>query len=202
MKPHARITKAATHYKKFCETLGINISLPDTVDTPRRVAKMFAQEFTAGAAPADFTFTTFPADPATADQLVTVAGVRFTSICRHHHLPVVGYIHFGYIPGSCIVGLSKIPRAIQWMSAKPTVQEEMTHEIVDWFFDQLKPRYAAVSVIGLHNCMACRGVHDYESRTITNAIKVGPDSTKQNFADTTKEFLHAIDLWYKSKGLL
>jgi GTP cyclohydrolase I len=165
-----------------------------------RVAKLFTNEFTAGLRAPDFKTMTFAADGDDADQLVSVCGVRCTSVCRHHHLPVIGYAHFGYIPKKLMIGLSKIPRTIQWIAAQPSVQEELTREILDTLVTGLNPRFAAVSMIAQHHCMACRGVMDYESRTITNAFFTGAKS-KEECRSTMAEFERAIDTWFKSKGI-
>jgi len=50
------IDKAVGHYREFCLALDIDISKADTRDTPRRVAKMFANEFTSGKREKDFNY--------------------------------------------------------------------------------------------------------------------------------------------------
>ena len=78
-----RLKEAAGHYRRFCECVGVDLTLPDTKDTPMRVAKLFLREFTQGYSDADtaFNFTTFPVDDNTPQSLVTVTGIRWSSCC-------------------------------------------------------------------------------------------------------------------------
>jgi len=194
----ATLDKAALHYRRFCETVGINLGREDTADTPQRVAKLFLKEFTAGQRCQDFNFTTFKA---VGKDLVSVCGIRFDSICAHHHLPITGYAHFCYLPDKLIAGLSKIPRTIKWFASQPTVQEELTHTMLDALVSRLHPHFAAMTITATHACMACRGVKDYEARMTTTAIWTKRKSIK-TYHHTHDEFQRAIDLWYSSRGVL
>lgn len=199
MTEKEQISLAASHYAQFCECVGIDITRPDTQDTPKRVAKLFIKEFTAGQRLANFNFTTFKAS---GKNLVSVCGVRFVSICAHHHLPIVGYAHFAYLPDKIIAGLSKIPRTIKWHAARPSVQEDMTQELLDELVGRLDPHFAALTVTATHACMACRGVNDYEARMTTTALFARKGKELADFHHTHDEFQRSIDLWYKSKGIL
>ena len=190
-----KMLDAAYHYRKFCEAVGIDTSKPDTQQTPMRVARLFTNEFTEGQRPMPFNFTTFDA---AGKDLVCVCGVRFVSICAHHHLPMFGYAHFCYLPDKCIAGLSKIPRLIKWAAKQPSVQEELTHHVLQEFVKVLKPFYAGLALTAQHTCMSCRGINDHEARMTTTALYArGGNLTKYDSAKS--EFLAAIDLWYKSR---
>lgn len=190
-----KLKEAAEHYRRFCECVGVDLTLPDTVDTPLRVAKLFLREFTRGYTEADsaFSFTTFPVDEATPQSLVTVTGIRWDSCCRHHHLPVFGFACVAYLPEQRLAGLSKLPRLVKHLSAKPTVQEDLTKEVALSLAAKTLTRFAAVQLVGTHTCMACRGVHDHDSRTITTYFH-DPDHR----VDTRQEFLQAVNLWHSA----
>jgi GTP cyclohydrolase I len=192
------LAQAAWHYTKFCNALGIDLTRPDTVDTPMRVAKLFHDEFLAGDKARPFKLTTFPVDEGARNQLVTMTGIRFVSICAHHHLPIVGLAHVCYLPDKRIVGLSKIPRLVEWRAARPTVQENLTRDILDTLVAGLRPLYAGIKLVATHECMACRGVKSHQALTHTNAFWCRSD----NYADfdTTKaEFQANIDEWYAGR---
>lgn len=189
------LSAAALHYRKFCEVLGIDVTKQDTKGTPMRVAKMFMGEFTEGTREKPFKFTTFKS---AGKDLVCVCGVRFVSICAHHHLPMYGYAHFCYLPDKTIAGLSKIPRLIKWAAKQPSVQEDLTHHVLQEFVKVLKPHYAGLTLTAQHTCMSCRGINDHEARMTTTALYAR--GNKLHKFDTTKaEFQAAIDLWYKSR---
>lgn len=203
----ARLIEAAAHYADFCECLGIDISKPDTKGTPLRVAKMMHNDFMGGTRGMDFKFTTFPTDGCTANQLVSICGIRLVSMCGHHHLPFTGVCHVCYLPKKRLVGLSKIPRTVQWVARQPSMQEEITTKIRDMLVKNLDPRFVGVRIAAEHTCMSCRGVLDYNSRTFTDAFWCeekstvsGQPLTMDDFEPTKQEFYRNISEWYSMKG--
>ena len=198
---------AEEHYKKFCECLGIDLDRPDTKDTAKRVVRMMYNDFLVGTREPDFTFTTFPAEGS--DQLVAIPGIRVVSICAHHHLPIQGIAHVCYLPKDTLVGLSKIPRVVQWIARQPTMQEHIINRIVEYISRMLTPRFIGVSMVGEHTCMSCRGVNEYGSLTVTNKFWVSPEEvdakgdqlTLEDFDSTKQEFLQAINMWHQTKTL-
>uniref|UniRef100_A0A2C9LRZ4 GTP cyclohydrolase 1 n=1 Tax=Biomphalaria glabrata TaxID=6526 RepID=A0A2C9LRZ4_BIOGL len=194
-----RIKKAAEHYKRFCKVLNIDIGKGDTKDTPLRIARMFATEFTSGGSPTPpFNFTVFQPE---GKDLVCVCGIRIVSLCAHHHLPFVGYAHFCYLPRDKMVGLSKIPRALKWISKQPTVQEGLTRQALDFMVKNLDPHFAALTLTATHTCMSCRGVQEHEAHMTTTALW-SEDNDNDRFANTRAEFQHAINLWYQTRNVL
>jgi GTP cyclohydrolase I len=195
------LSRAAELYKAFCQELGIDLTKPDTEGTPERVARLFHSEFLVGQRDIPFDFTTFPIEGDKADQLVTVTGIRFVSICAHHHLPIIGYAHVCYLPGKKLVGLSKLARLVEWRAARPTVQEELTYDIAQELIKRCEPQFVGVKLIATHECMACRGVRSYESRTHTERLWCKDDNMAE-FATTRAEFASNISEWYQAKGIL
>jgi GTP cyclohydrolase I len=91
-------------------------------------------------------------------ELVVVSAIDFFSLCPHHLLVYGGKIHFGYIPDGQIVGVSKIPRLVHALAARPIVQEELVSSIADAFMSVVKPSGCIVKAISKHDCVAVRGV--------------------------------------------
>lgn len=92
------------------------------------------------------------------DGLVTVGPVPFHSLCEHHLLPFFGQVHVGYLPSGTIVGLSKIPRAIDACARRLQVQERLTRDIADAVTAVLRPRGLAVTITAEHMCVQMRGI--------------------------------------------
>ena len=114
-------------------------------------------------------FTTFPA--AGSSEMVTLGPIPFVSNCAHHVLPFLGEAFVGYIPGARLVGLSKIPRAVDFFSRKLQMQERLTTEIADFLEEELRPKGVIVLLKARHLCMEARGVRTPGVMTRTSALR-------------------------------
>jgi len=100
---------------------------------------------------------------------VIVKNVEFYSLCEHHILPFFGKVYVAYIPNGSIVGLSKIPRAIDILSHRLQVQERFTRELCECIQEALNPRGVMVVVEAQHMCMQMRGVEKQGAVTVTSS---------------------------------
>lgn len=100
--------------------------------------------------------------------MVVVGQIPFYSMCEHHLLPFFGRVSVAYVPtNGTIIGLSKIPRLVDYVSRRPTVQENITNQVAAELEKILKPAGVAVSVAARHMCMEMRGVNKTGSVTQT-----------------------------------
>jgi GTP cyclohydrolase I len=156
---------ATTAAEALMRALGMDPQTPGLSDTPKRVAKAYAELLT----PREFTLTTFPNDEEY-DELVLAKDIPFTSLCEHHLLPFTGTASVGYLPGPRILGLSKLARVVELFARRPQVQERMTKQIAGWLDSHLGPRGVGVVVQAEHTCMTLRGVQARGSATVTSAL--------------------------------
>jgi GTP cyclohydrolase I len=149
--------------------VGENPDRPGLLETPRRVAKMYAEMF-AGlhVEPARHMQVVFPEDY---DEMVLIRDIPFTSMCEHHLLPFSGRAHVAYIPNGQVTGLSKIARVVDEVARRPQVQERMTQEIADLVNNHLQTSGVAVVISAEHSCMSIRGIKKPGSKTITSALR-------------------------------
>jgi GTP cyclohydrolase I len=141
------------------------------LDTPKRVAKAYAEVFSGlHLDPADVLSTTFDLDH---EELVLVKDIPFYSTCEHHLVPFHGVAHVGYIPShdGKVTGLSKLARLVDIYALRPQVQERLTTQIVEAMVSHLKPRGAIVVVECEHMCMSMRGVRKPGAKTVTSAVR-------------------------------
>jgi GTP cyclohydrolase I len=101
-------------------------------------------------------------------------------------------MHFGYVPGGKIVGLSKIPRLIQAMASRPIVQEDLVSEIADTFMSVVKPLGCVVRATGRHDCVAVRGVKCHEAQMTTVALLRGLFREKPSLVEEFHQVLTRI----------
>jgi GTP cyclohydrolase IA len=145
--------------------LGRDPTSPHLAETPRRVARSYA-ELLAGR---QFDLTTFPNDEGY-DELVIARDIPLQSLCEHHLLPFSGVAHIGYLPGARILGLSKLARVLELFARDLQVQERLTQQVADWLQEHLAPRGVDVVVEAEHLCMSLRGVRATGARTVTSAL--------------------------------
>lgn len=151
--------------RDFLRALGVTLDHEGRADTPRRMARAYADLLT----PRPFAFTTFPND-AGYDELVLVRDIPIASLCEHHMLPFLGRAHVGYLPGDRLVGLSKLARLVERYARGPQVQERLTTQITQWLDARLRPRGVGVVVEAEHLCMTVRGARATDARTTTYAF--------------------------------
>jgi len=137
-------------------------------DTPLRVAKAWCETTrttTEIKEHLDSLFkTSFPVNDDQAG-MVTQGPISINSYCPHHLLPVFYEAYVSYIPkeGGRVVGLSKIARAAEELGKRPILQEQLAKDIADVFYHSeafpfLETAGSAISLVGRHSCMTCRGV--------------------------------------------
>jgi GTP cyclohydrolase I len=158
----AAATRAA---RDLLVALGIDVDSESLRETPRRMARAYAELFS----PPEFDLTTFPNDEGY-DELVLARSIPMRSVCEHHLLPFVGRAHVGYLPGERILGLSKLARAVEHFASRPQVQERLTKQIASWLDEQLRPKGVGVVIEAEHTCMTLRGVQATGSSTVTSAL--------------------------------
>ena len=155
--------------KMILEAVGEDPSRPGLLDTPRRVAKMYAEMF-AGLRldPSRHLHVTFSENY---DELVLVRDIPFTSMCEHHLLPFTGVAHVGYIPQGNVTGLSKLARVVEEVARRPQVQERMTDTIADLIEQELQT--SGVAWCSRRSTPACRfgACEKHGSSTITSALR-------------------------------
>lgn len=138
-------------------------------ETPRRVAKMYAELFSGlHQDPAKHTKKVFAEQH---DQMVLVRDISFNSMCEHHLMPFMGKVHIAYLPNGRIIGLSKLARVVEVISHRPQVQERMTQAVARLLMEELTPRGVAVVVEAVHTCMTVRGVKKPGAVCVTSALE-------------------------------
>ena len=166
-----RVGAIASHVREIVRLLGLD---PDKdanlVDTDRRVAKMYLDIFAGldeGNRPK---LTTFPNEERYT-AMVMEKEIPFYSMCSHHFIPFYGHGHIAYIPNEKIVGLSKLPRLLEFFARRPQLQERLTEQVASTLEEELKPQGVMVVIEARHLCVEMRGVKKPGAVTVTSAIR-------------------------------
>lgn len=155
------------------EALGIDVENdPNFTETPERIARMYNEIF-AGLLDGDLTeledhiTKTFPS---TYEGLVAVKNIQVWGTCPHHFLPVKYIVSVGYLPSEMVLGLSKLPRVVELLAQRPVLQEQFTHDIVNYLERALQPKGVIAQVKGNHHCMVVRGIKQPDPWAYTSSI--------------------------------
>ena len=150
-------------------------------DTPKRVVNAY-REFFQGYEedPLEALARTFD-DVGGYDDIVMLRDIAVYSHCEHHMVPFVGRAHVAYLPGSKVVGISKLARVVDIFARRLQTQETMTAQIKDAIEKALSPRGTAVMIEAVHQCMSLRGVQKPGVATITTQFtgRFATDATLQ-----------------------
>lgn len=180
LQPTRDLERAEGAARELLLALGVDLDTDDVKDTPRRLVRMYDELLT----PKSFVPTSFENSDGY-DELILAKGIPFTSLCAHHLLPFQGVAHVGYLPGSRIIGLSKLARIVNYFARSLQVQERLTKQIADWLQEELDPRGVGVVLEAEHQCMTIRGVQAAGTKTVTSTMY---GLLRENVA-TREEFL-------------
>jgi len=169
------------------EGVGEDPDRPGLVDTPARVATMYAELFAGLGTPTEEILK--PIEGESHDEMILLKDIYFYSVCEHHLLPFFGKAHVAYVPGKGrIVGLSELAKALELLAKRPQVQERLTAQLADLLMAKLQPKGAMVIVDAEHLCLSMRGLKKPGARTVTSAVR-GIFRTKES---TRQELLELI----------
>ena len=168
MIDEAEIRKAVT---SIIKAIGEDPKREGLVDTPKRVAEMYAELFLGlDKDPAEELMVGFEEGHR---EMVILKDIPFYSMCEHHLLPFSGIAHVGYIPNVAgrVVGASKLARVVEIVARRPQLQERMTSQIADAIVDGMKPDGVGGVIQAEHLCMVMRGIEKPGSTVITSALR-------------------------------
>ncbi|MDD6446130.1 MAG: GTP cyclohydrolase I FolE [Lachnospiraceae bacterium] len=152
--------------KLMLEGIGEDINREGLLETPDRIARMCEEIF--GGLQEEAAVHLQKQFSATNNNIVLERDITFYSVCEHHLLPFYGKAHVAYIPDKRVAGLSKLARTVEVFARRPQIQENMTAEIADAVWENLKPKGVMVMLEAEHMCMTMRGVQ--KPGTITSTI--------------------------------
>jgi GTP cyclohydrolase I len=155
--------------KQLLRAFGDDPGRPGLERTPARIAQMY-KELLVGYRTDPVAMVNDALFEVTYDEMVLVRDIEFYSLCEHHMLPFLGRAHVAYFPRGRVIGLSKIPRIVDFFSRRLQLQERMTRQIADFVQELLDPHGVAVVVEAMHLCAMMRGVGKHDARMTTSAM--------------------------------
>ena len=178
-------------FEDIMRVLGLDLMDDSLKESPKRLAKMYLNEIFWG-----MDYHHFPKCTAIRNSLKQVdvhgsfvleKGIRVSSTCEHHFVPIDGKATVAYIPREKILGLSKMNRIVEYFSKRPQVQERLTEQIKAAMSYVAETSDVAVFIDATHFCVKTRGIQDVGSTTVT--LSVGGVFAEDN-SDIRREFLN------------
>jgi len=162
----------------------------NTQGTAGRVARMFITEVFRGRYSPMPPVTEFP-NAEGLNELMIVGPVTVRSACSHHLCPIIGKLWVGVMPNehSALIGLSKYARLVEWVMARPQIQEEAVIQLADLLQEKMRPDGLAIVLRADHYCMQWRGVKDMDSKMVNSVMR---GSFLKN-PDLRREFLSLLN---------
>jgi GTP cyclohydrolase I len=187
------IEEAAEAFGQFLDALKCDWrNDPNSMETPRRVAKAYVNDLWKGRYNNFTEITSFPSDGY--DGIIIERNIQLTSMCSHHHQTIRGVVHIGYVAGTDgqVIGLSKLNRIVEHFGRRGAIQEQLTsaiHQAVNKVCEGNKG--VIITVVATHNCVSCRGInHQGAAMVTTKASGVFMDNENQ----ARKEFFDSLKI--------
>jgi GTP cyclohydrolase I len=186
----ALIDEATEAFENVLDSLVIDRENdPNSMDTGRRMAKMYINEIMRGRYDPMPNPNSFPNYIEGGYEGMLVVRSELKSICSHHHQPVAGVAYIGIIAGPKLLGLSKYTRIAQWCAQRGTLQEELNVMIANEIQKHTGSNDVGVYVQATHGCCENRGIRAKSSLTQTTVLRGAfshDSATKKEFMDNIK----------------
>ena len=171
--------KIKEHIRGIIEALGDDPNREGLIDTPKRVAEMYAEVFEGmnytNAEIAQMFDKTFEDDlifSQESSDMVIVRDIDIFSYCEHHMALMYDMkVTVAYMPRGKVIGLSKIARIADMVSKRLQLQERIGTDIAEIIEMVTGSQDVAVLIEGCHSCMTARGIKKISAKTYTSALR-------------------------------
>lgn len=178
------------HVRGIIEALGENPEREGLIDTPKRVANMYAEVFEGISYTnheiAEMFNKTFEDDPdaySSTKDVVVVKDIEVFSYCEHHMALMYNMkISVAYVPAGRVIGLSKIARIADMVCRRLQIQERIGADIAEIMSEITGSPDVAVFIEASHSCMTARGIQKPSAKTETRTLR-GRFSTDKELAE-------------------
>lgn len=173
--PGDKITKIEQCLTQAMQTLGMDLTDDSLMETPKRIAKMWVLEQYWGLVPENFPKCTTVNNRFGADEMI-IEKCSVNSNCEHHFVPLGSFGNpklgawIAYFPKDKVLGLSKLPRILDYFAHRPQIQERLTIQTAEALKYILDTDDVAVVIKAVHMCVSTRGIEDLGADTTTSYL--------------------------------
>lgn len=166
----------AYHIKGILKALGDDPEREGLLETPERVARMYAEvfagmQYTNHEIAQMFGKTFSQPETATGETVVTIKDISVFSYCEHHMALMYDmHVNVSYVPHGTVLGLSKIARICDMAAKRLQLQERLGQDIAEIIMEAAGTPDVGVVITGSHSCMTARGIRNVPARTTTTTF--------------------------------
>ncbi len=163
-------------FKEIIEALGDDPNREGLLDTPKRAAEMYLEQFEGMNYTNDELIEmlnkTFERDYVTdSKNLVIMKDIDIFSHCEHHLALMYDMtVDIAYIPNGKVIGLSKLARIADMVSKRLQLQERIGSDILYIVKEITKSNDIIVRITGCHSCVTARGIKKRSKTTTISKI--------------------------------
>ena len=164
------------HIRGILIALGDDPDREGLVETPKRVANMYAEIFQGMNYTNDEIVDMYNknfevSDSLDSQDMVIVKDIEIFSCCEHHLALMYDMsVTVAYIPKDKVIGLSKIARICDIVGKRLQLQERIGRDIAEILSKIIGSNNIAVLIKGKHGCMTARGINKTNSYTETSTF--------------------------------
>lgn len=164
------------HIRGILIALGDDPDREGLIETPKRVANMYAEIFQGMNYTNDEVVDMYNksfevSDTLDSQDMVIVKDIEIFSCCEHHLALMYDMsVTVAYIPKDRVIGLSKIARICDMVGKRLQLQERIGRDIAEILSKIIGSKDIAVLIKGKHGCMTARGINKTNSFTETSTF--------------------------------
>ena len=164
------------HIRGILVALGDDPEREGLIDTPERVARMYAEVFDGmnytNDEIAEMFSKSFEMTSGSEQDMVVVKDIEVFSYCEHHLALMYDMkVTVAYIPKGRVIGLSKIARIADMVAKRLQLQERIGTDIAEVITKATGSSDVAVYIEGNHSCMTARGIKKTDAKTVTTTFR-------------------------------
>ena len=128
----------AKHMAAIMRELNLDLDDPNFVETPERVAKMYLEMFHGLREGAEPKVTTFPNDEGYHHMVIEKGDPLLLDVRPPLRAVLRSRSHRLHSRVETIVGLSKLPRILEFYAKRPQLQERLTEQVAEFLWSQAR----------------------------------------------------------------
>lgn len=163
-------------FKDIIEALGDDPNREGLIETPKRAADMFIEQFEGmnytNDEIAEMLNKSFDEDTLElSNNLVIMKDIDIFSHCEHHLALMYDMkVDIAYVPNGKVIGLSKLARIADMVSKRLQLQERIGNDILYIVKKITESKDIIVRIEGCHSCVTARGIKKRSKTTTISKI--------------------------------